>query len=331
MTRGASVSAARKPGAEPCFFYRHHANASVSFITVFFCLFLAALLTATPSAAGPVSLNDGELAGITAQAGVSINLNGTAKNSTAVMKFSDTETNPNWIELYNYTVDNATGTGFSFSTPGSDYSGTTAFDPNTLDVGTNDSGQTLVSIRDTSHTNPRWYKVGDFGLNCYSAVDSLYHYQSLGSINLDAVRMGPSVYRFGSQQTNNGMIFDYSTAISADALTYAYNTAPESLSLSGIHVAGSITGDVTNPANPSDPWVVSGTFKIGDIATTPAQMDVGTWTDSSGGTPVSTTSLFLSLPMAGSVGVENVNFGGKDLGPMIITDIQVHHLVIRIN
>ena len=314
------------------FFYRHHSNAYVSFVTVLFCLLLGALLTAAPSgAAGPVGLTDGELAGVTGQSGVSINLNGTAKNSTAVMKFSDTETNPNWLELYNYSVDNDTGTGFSFSTPGSDYSGTTAFDPITLDVGTDESGRTLVAIRDTSHTNPRWYKVGEFGLNCYSSLDFLYHYQPLGSMSLDAVRMGPSVYRFGSQQTNNGIVFDYSTAISASALTYAYNTAPESLSLSGIHIAGSITGDVTNPANPLDPWVVSGTFKIGDISTTPAQMDVGTWVDSSSGTPVSTTSLFLSLPMAGSIGVENVNFGGNDFGPMIITDIQVHHLVIRIN
>lgn len=306
--------------------------AALGYGVIVFAFAFSLFFTPGTARAQMSQLSDGELRGITGQSGLSISLNGAAKIYLGSYKFSDTETSPNWIELYNVTVDDGAGGGFSFSTPGSDFTGTTALDPNTTDVGTNSSGQTIVSIRDTSHMNPRWYKVGDFGLNCYSPVDSLYHYQSLGSLSLDALQMGPSVSHYGSQTVNNGIIFDYQTAISASALTYTYNTGytdntsgtpviipPASLNLSGLHIAGLATGDPTDPTA----WAYSGTFNIGDISTMPAAMDVGTDTSNN------KTSLYLSLPMSGSVRVAEVNFGGQNFGPIAIDGIQVHRLNLK--
>ena len=70
-------------------------------------------------------------------------------------------------------------------------------------------------------------------------------------------------------------------------------------------------------------WTYSGPFKIGDIAgANPAQIDIGT--DASG-----VTSVRYELPMAGSIRVEDVNFGGSDFGPLALDGLTVHHLAIQ--
>jgi len=209
-----------------------------------------------------------------------------------------------------------------------------ALDPNTIDVATDANGRTFVQLKDSSNMNPRWYSIGDFGLNCYSAEDSLYHYQSLGSLNLDALQMGPSVYRLWAHAAS-GISFDYQTAITASALTYTYNTTPLSLKLSGLHIAGSAAGDPTDPTT----WTYSGNFKIGTIGdadvydvnnnliftgNTPATIDIAT--DSS-----NDTSIYMSLPMSGSIRVGEVNFGGQSFGPIAIDGIQVHRLTVQIS
>lgn len=267
-------------------------------------------LTAGTARAGMFQLNDGDLQGVIGQSGISINIYASSKMDIATYRFSDTEATPNWIQFNTLSVDDGAGGPFSFSTQGSDYSGTPALEPNTIDVGTNAGGVTYVAMRDSSRMNPRWYSVGEL----------VFCNQSLGSIDLDKVSEGPAISHFGSQQTNNGINFDYQTAISADALTYTYNTALDKLSFSGIHIVGSATGDPTDPSA----WAYSGTFNIGDIGTTPASMDVGT------NTTTNTTSLYLSLPMTGSIRMENVAFGGNNFGPVAIDGIQVHHLYMRI-
>ena len=145
--------------------------------------------------------------------------------------------------------------------------------------------------------------------------------QSLGSIKLAALRQGPSLLNYWAH-AGQGISFEYRTAISADALTYTYNTTPTTLSLTGINIAGSATGAPETPSS----WAFSGDFKIGsigDAGNTPATIDVAT--DGS-----NKTSLFLSLPMSGTLRVADVNIGGQGFGPIAIDGIQVHSLNVKI-
>ena len=284
-------------------------------------------------------------------------------------------------------------------------------DPTFIDVATDSDGSSLpvgttfVSVRDTSHLNPRWYSVASLVLNAYSAnitntaylSNTVGHYmtanaldnaglisalglsgtfdysdpstwaandvtllagtadsglltltaayaayllkpgdlgdfhlqnQPLGSLDVDALRAGPSLHRFWAPTTGQGVRFDSRTAVSAEAFTYTYNTTPAALSFTGIHIAGAATGGSDDPATPST-WEfggVSNVFKIGsigDVYNTPASMDVAT--DAGGITTVN-----LSLPMSGTVRMENVQFGAQSFGPVAIDNIQFHRLNVKI-
>jgi hypothetical protein len=161
--------------------------------------------------------------------------------------------------------------------------------------------------------------------------------QPLGSIKLDSLRQGPSLYRVWAH--SSGISFDYTTTLSASALTYTYNTTPTTLSLTGINIAGSATGNPQDPTFTTVPWVFSGTFKIGTIGdpdvydinsnlifvgNQPATIDVGT--DNSNNSYISQ-----NLPMSGTIRVADVNFGGKDFGPVAIDNLQVHRLNLKIS
>jgi hypothetical protein len=293
---------------------------------ILFVFILSLCLTTTGTAQALMSqLNDEALMGISGQAGLSIVLDGSAQVHYDLFKFSDTQATPNWIELKNFNINGAGGGAFSFATLGADVDNPAVFEPNTIDVATDSNGQTFVSMLDTSNMNPRWYSVGDIELKYYDG--SAYQEQSLGSINLDALSQGPSVYNLWAHAAS-GISFNYTTAISASALTYTYNTAPTTLSLTGIHIVGSATGGSDDPANPAT-WVFGGTsnfFKIGtigDVSNTSATVDVAT--DSTG------TSIFLSLPMAGTIRVADVTFGGQSFGPIAIDGIQIHRLNVKIS
>ena len=284
-------------------------------------------------------------------------------------------------------------------------------DPTFIDVATDSDGSSLpvgttfVSVRDTSHLNPRWYSVASLVLNAYSTnitntaylSNTVGHYmtanaldnaglisalglsagfdysdpstwaandvtllagtadsglltltaayaayllkpgdlgdfhlqnQPLGSLDVDALRAGPSLHRFWAPTTGQGVRFDSRTAVSAEAFTYTYNTTPAALSFTGIHIAGAATGGSDDPATPST-WEfggVSNVFKIGsigDVYNTPASMDVAT--DAGGITTVN-----LSLPMSGTVRMENVQFGAQSFGPVAIDNIQFHRLNVKI-
>ena len=283
--------------------------------------------------------------------------------------------------------------------------------PTFIDVATDSGGSSLpagttfVSLRNTSHLNPRWYSVGNLVLNAFSTnitntaylSNTVGHYmtakgytnatlitalglsagfvysdpstwaagdvtlltgttdpglltldaaytayllkpgdagdfhlqnQPLGSLDADALRAGPGLHRFWAPATGQGIRFDSRTAVFADAFTYTYNTTPAALSFTGIHIAGAATGGSDDPATPST-WEfggVSNVFKIGSIGNvynTPASMDVAT--DAGGITTVN-----LSLPMSGTVRMENVQFGAQSFGPVAIDNIQFHRLNVKI-
>ena len=216
--------------------------------------------------------------------------------------------------------------------------------------------QTLVVSQDSTHVSPRWYSVGywdpahagepDGGLVGGLVFCNNYHLCSdnypLGTLNLDALSVGPSLQRYGAHADGTmGIDFDYSTSVYAQALRYTYNNTLQALAMTGIHLAGSATtGDPRYPdggPEPSpgpytyQPWGFSGTFKIGDIADGPAQIDIGTSVSSG------TTMLQLKLPMEGSIRVEDVIFGTDvggnpvHFGPLALDGIEVHRLAIQLH
>ncbi len=338
LISGTRRASAGRRSADPRYFYRKVLLTSlVVFVTVILFLLAALLAARTSGAAGPVDLTDAELAGVTGQAGISIMAIGSERITASIMKFSDTDSTPHhWLEFRDFAVDDGNGGYFRFDTPlsfSADPLAVTA-DPITFDVGTNAAGQTLVAYRETSHVSPRWYHVEDF----------VFCDQSLGSLHLDALSMGPSLQRYGAHADGtSGIDFDYRTRAFAQALRYTYNTLPETLTLTGIHLAGAANGAGDDPANPAT-WAFTGAdnvFRIGstntgtstwattpggdiDAGNNPAKIDVGT------DTATGVTSLVLSLPMQGSLRVENVTFGGNNFGPIAIDGIRVHRLSIEL-
>jgi hypothetical protein len=239
-----------------------------AFLLLFLTFFV---LPKTIGATEPVALNDSEMAAVTGQSGLTILAKGLANISASVVKFSDANgTSPHWIEFRNFTIDDGKGGYFNFDTPWVITDTYMNLDPTTIDVYTGSTGQTFVLWRDTMHVMPRWYSVGDF----------VFCDQSLGSLNLDALTMGPNLMRFGSHADGTvGIDFDIRTQINAQAFRYTYNTSPEALTLSGIHLVGSATGANDNPADPST-WsftVTKNVFVKGNMsAGKPATMYVGT-------------------------------------------------------
>ncbi len=437
-------------------------------------LFFALGLATGSARAGMAPLDDSDLGGISGQAGVSLNLDGGAQVYFDILKFSDSQTIPNWIEYHDVKVDDGAGGNFFFSTFLKDeptglvanfltyytvtapdatkaaytwaanayeilndanvQNGTIAgleegmkrvtADPIFYDVATGTAaapgpgeGITYISVRDTSGINPRWTSVGSFVFNALSTnitntaylTNTVGHYmtahsldnagliaalglsagflysdpstwaandvtllaatldpglvtlvsayaayllapgdpndfhlqtQPLGSLAVDAWRQGPSLSRFWAH-AGQGVSFDYQTTLTADALTYAYNTtATGALRLSNLTIAGSATGD---PATPSS-WVFSDNFKIGTIGDSdvyadtdndPLTPDVLVFTGNKpatmdAATVGGVTSVYMSLPMSGTLRVAEVNFGGNNFGPIAIDGIQFHRLDIKL-
>lgn len=272
---------------------------------VFVCA--APIFWAAPASARMEAMGEGELARITAQAGISTFIDATAIFTAGTVKISDSNSTPNWIELRGVAVDDGAGNPFPIATP--------AASPDTIDVSTDATGRTMLVVSDSSHTQPRWY----------SAASLVFAGQDIGSLRAGPVTMGPTTLRLSSHQDGTaGIDFDYATRLDIGSFQYRYNTAPAALALTGVHLFGSATGNPgDDPSNPAT-WVPGGNFQVGDVASNPATFDVAT--DGTG-----TTSARFNLPMKGSLRIEDLNAGGTSFGPCAIDGINVHHLSVRIS
>jgi hypothetical protein len=115
--------------------------------------------------------------------------------------------------------------------------------------------------------------------------------------------------------------FEYQVNTAIGSAIYNYNTT-NALAFTGIHFFG--TTVVGAPENPSTWTSYPGVFQIGDIAGgNPAQMNIGSTADGS------STAMQFQLPMAGSIRVGDVNFGGADFGPLALDGLNVHRLTIQ--
>ena len=312
------------------------------------------------------TLGDQDLAVITGQSGVSIYEDLYTKVTIDSLQIYDSG-GVNSLEFRNLTIDkDGTGAPFQIYTPvyiGADPNQLVSIDaglnqivaiPIEFDIGTNDAGRTIVRLIDSSHMAPRTYTVDRFFF-CDQELGSNENTLTPWTIQLAALQhMQPDILHYGAHADGSiGIDFDYSTQLQAASFQYNYNNAGGALSFTNIHLANAadLTGD--NPADPST-WHFTGNnyFQIGNIhnsynsAFPPATLDVGT-----NSTDPDDTSLFLNLPMKGTLRVGKVIFGkngtdindpttynsnflpGADLnfGPIAIDGINAHHLYVKIS
>lgn len=271
------------------------------------CLSILTLCLLLPCAASGElrSLGDRDLAAVTGRAGISIDADIGMRVTVGSISISDSTPQRNTLVLGGVTIDDGSGGNFFLKTSDS---GPNAI-PTTIDVVSDASGTSTV-FSDSSRINPRYYGIGSI----------IFAGQELGSLSIGPVREGPSTLRISAPAAGDGIGFDYSTRIGIGALRYGYNTT-ESLALNGIHIAGSMSGAPEDPSG----WTESGDFHIGASAAEPdhrASLVVGTDQNS-------VTSTYLTLPLQGSLRVEEVSFGGTSFGPVAIDGINAHRLQIR--
>jgi hypothetical protein len=286
---------------------------NLKIIIVFIMLPFVFLLSIHPagfcaSSAAMMVLSEAELSSVYAGAGIDIDIKGSGVRLTMdSYYFSDTtDHNPatpeidyNLFEFNNIVVDDGAGGYFQINTPEGK--------PITIDIGTDAYGDTIEQLDFLWQYEQMYLAIGNLR----------FCDQDLGSLYIDNFSQTDTAVNIGA---HGGVDFDYASRIDMDGIRYVYNTVPQSLVESGIHLAGSATGD---PATPGD-WAFIGPFKIGDIYNNPATIDVDT--------SVSTgkTSVFFNLPMQGCYRVDNVALGGVDFGPIAIDGITVHRLQIQL-
>ncbi|MGD0821835.1 MAG: DUF6160 family protein [Desulfomonilia bacterium] len=282
-------------------------------------LFLAILmLPVTAGAMTPIS--DHELSNVTGQAGVSISMDVMMNSTFGSFKFSDTDNDPvNWIEFNNITITSRWET-----LQGSP--------PITLDIATgnniDNTERTWVNLVLSQYSQPETWDIGNF----------VFVNQDIGNLQLENMMMAePAVLRFSAHPGvgTSGLEFEYLSSWMAQDISYNYNTSGGNLQLSGIHFAASASSPTDDPSNPST-WQFTGSFRVGDLmggnipvdstnasVPNPATFDVGTTSDGY-------TSVYLNLPLKGTIRVADVQFGGQDLGPIAIDGIVAHHLFVKI-
>ena len=278
-------------------------------------VFLCILLVTPPIASAMTSLGDGELATVNGGMGVSIAIpTGTVRTTVGSVILWESYPDINLhdtglgfdvpfkdsIELKNIVWDNGSGGGYSVATP--------AGDPVTFDIGTYANGHTYVNIHDSTNVAPRTF-----------ASDLVFCGQPLGSLKVSNIVRTENNVMIGAH-ADGGMGVDFQYWEKIDIGSAQFTAPANTLTFTGIHLSATASG---NPEDNPTTWTYSGPFKIGDIVGgNPAQIDIGT--DASG-----VTSIRFELPMAGSVRVQDVNFGGTDFGALALDGLNVHHLAIQ--
>lgn len=291
-------------------------NASLKII---FATLLSVFIIASPTKAEMEAMSDKAMESVTAQSGFSaffwdINFDYQIGSLRIYDTDSDRSTDPDAgvLEFQNYTILN----GY-------------------LNTETQPVSFDIFSIVDEihpmdGHSYMMWTAL-DWQQNINYSIDGfLFCGHDIGSLFLDEVQK-PSYYMMiGSH--GSGIDFEYGVDLDIGAATYQYNTSATagSFNLSNIKLAQSFSDmddfDINNNTTwdiPTDTslWEANGLFVIGDIDNgNPATIDIGYNTTDAFG------AMRISLPMAGSIRVENLEFGSRNFGPCAIDGLQIHRL-----
>ena len=284
------------------------------------CILAAALMLLAPIAARAdlEPLSDTALSRVSGRAGISVAV-------SDLLVYSHWEhieiqgSDQGNISFEGVTLSDGDGRPWSLEVGTTDADGDGRIDPATLDVGVF-----------TDPASPA-YGQAYLALNAPDMVqhlalhvdDLVWCGQSLGPLDLGPIQLYDVALRLAGH--GDGLDFDLGLRLDVDQLAYTYNTGGQMLAAQGIHLAGDFTA---NPADdPADPatWQASGAFFVGDMASgQPATLDVGQVAFADSGQTLAAAAF--SLPMQGSLRVENVHFGSQDFGPAVIDGLRVHVL-----
>jgi len=117
-----------------------------------------------------------------------------------------------------------------------------------------------------------------------------------------------------------GLDMEISARLDIENLYYIYGTGPGDYNNSHmLHLAQTFSGTESNPST----WSFSGNLQIGDIDNNrPATLDFGSDGNSN--------MLALNLPLKGCLGIESVQLGGQDFGPVVAHGMDIKMLKIYI-
>lgn len=285
-----------------------------------FCI-LFTLVLAKPTLAELNQLDDDSLETINAQAGISL-----AVSDLSVYHHLDqlhyAGTDGGYISLENITVYDGDNAPAKIDIGVADADGDGLIEPLTLDAFTvSDSaspidGKSLVRLAAPDWLQEKAYHIASVQIAGYQT--GLVH--ELGSLDLGPVHLpGFELYVGGH---SDGIDFQLGAGLQIDQVRLTTNTAGDALDVTGIQFAESFTGAPEDPAS----WAGQGNFMVGDLFSgAPATFDVGGVTLADGN---QAAVVALTLPMAGSLRMEDIGLNGSDFGPVAIDGIQVHSLEI---
>jgi hypothetical protein len=300
--------------------------------------------------AGLQELEDGELAGICGQDGITL-----AVKNVQIFQFIDAFTYccpenafgtcQGLISLQNIKLHSRTGGpawfNYDFGTARTT-NGVIFIDVGDCEVEAWEFG-TVAQIKKvmTRQVVPYWdQEVGYY-------IDSIYFgdpndggVKDLGWADLGCFDLRS--YQYYTAPHGDGVDFEYDFEMHIDTLTYGYQTAAtgcKTLEFNDIHIGSSfdygLFGD--DPTNPSTWKTDIGEFKIGDmfgdaangIYSNPATIDAVDRIQSDTGI-IKHAAVWLNLPLQGSVRFEQAEFGGVDFGPGAIDGIHSHRMMIEL-
>lgn len=162
---------------------------------------------------------------------------------------------------------------------------------------------------------------------------------SIGSLSVEDTALS-MFHLYLGPHTGNGVDFELGLRARTTQFSYMYNST-DSLNYSGITLADSFSG---TPESAPSTWSPTGVFKIGDVdGGNPATMDFApdttaawSFTDSDGAaytvdnTRYNTGYIALSLPMTGSLRIDNITFGGDDVGAFVMDGINARTFTVEI-
>ena len=162
---------------------------------------------------------------------------------------------------------------------------------------------------------------------------------SIGSLSVESMILSSFHLYMGPHAGSSGVDYEFGQRLTIADLSFNYN-ASDALTFSGITLSNTFGGALRVPST----WSAVGEFQVGDVLNgSPATLDIAadtqaswTMTDSNGvaysvaNPRYDTGYIALNMPMSGSIRVENMNFGGNDLGLLAIDGINVQKLYIEI-
>ncbi|BCS95560.1 hypothetical protein DSLASN_11920 [Desulfoluna limicola] len=184
-----------------------------------------------------------------------------------------------------------------------------------------------------------YLKSNDMELDYDLTIDTVtFCGNDIGSITLNSFAM-PSFHLYLGAH-DSGIDAELGAQISIEQFNYGTH-GTDNLVLSGITFAEAFTGF---PSDDPTTWQPTGKFTIGDIASgNPMTMDIAAdntdvwqFTDK-GGADYTVTNprsgsgfIAINMPVQGSIRIDNMNFGGNDLGSFALDNIQAHKLYMEI-